>query len=299
MSDQGGSFLAEAAASAPVDGTPAGAGQQSAPPANGAEQAVREAQDGPPEWAPKKYWDAEKREVNYQEMGRGYQNLEKLLGREKVPLPTDDDDQDGWNRWYAASGRPEKPEDYQFQSPELPADLPYDTETEKTFRTWAHVNGLSKKQATNLFDGYVKHQIERHAGWAQAQKQQQQELQTALQREYGNKLESVKQTAGTVMREINDPEFNKYLEESGLGNDPRMIRAFYKLGQKLNGETKLKGAVQQAPAAPQDYQKAIADFRDKHKDALHDRDHPNHAMRVKEFNQLFEGAYGKDPANRF
>lgn len=292
---QGGSFLAEAASSAPVNGTPAEGGT-SAPPADGAQAAVQDAIDGPPEWAPKKYWDPEKKQVRVEELGRGYASLEKLLGREKVPLPADDDDKEGWERWWKATGRPDSPDGYEFKAPELPQDLPYDKESEQNFRTWAHVNGLSKKQANNLYEGYVKHQIERHAGWSKEQQNYRNELEIKLQREYGNKLDAVKQRAGMVVRENADPEFHEFLNSTGLGNDPRMIRFMDKIGQKITGDTRLKGAPPQQ-AQPQDFQRAIADFRDKHKDALYDKDHPNHAIRVTEYNKLFEGAYGTDPAN--
>lgn len=300
MGEAGGSFLTSAAeAAAPaagaVNGTPAGA--QGAV-ADGAQQAVADAMNAPPEWAPAKYWDAEKKSVRTEDLGKAYINLEKLLGREKVPVPVDENDEDGWNRWYAATGRPESPDKYEFKPPELPADLPYDKDAEQNFRTWAHVNGLNKKQANNLYDGYVKSQIERHASWHTTQKQQRAELEASLQREYGTKLESVKQTAGLVVREHADAEFKGYLDETGLGNDPRMVRFLAKVGAKMTGETKLKGTVQAAPEH-QDYKSAIADFREKHKDALFSKEHPNHELRVKEYNKLFEGAYGNEPANRY
>lgn len=300
MSEAGGSFLTSAAetaapAAGAVNGTPAGA---QGTVADGAQQAVADAMNAPPEGVPAKFWDAEKKTVRTEEMVKGYINLEKLLSREKVPVPVDENDEDGWNRWYAATGRPESPDKYEFKQPELPADLPYDKDAEQNFRTWAHVNGLNKKQATNLYDGYVKNQIERHASWHTTMKQQRAELEASLQREYGTKLESVKQTAGLVVREHADAEFKGYLDETGLGNDPRMVRFLAKVGAKMTGETKLKGTVQAAPEH-QDYKSAIADFREKHKEALFSKEHPNHELRVKEYNKLFEGAYGNEPANRY
>lgn len=285
----GGSFLSEAAAAAPPmeNGTPA-AGAVGAAPVNGAAPA----EDAIPEWVPKKYWDAEKKSARVEDLGRAYTNLEKLLGREKVPVPVDENDEEGWQRWYNAAGRPEAPDKYEFQRPELPPDLPYDEDTEKAFRAWSHSNGLSKKQAKNLYEGFVKTQIERHAGWAKEQQQRKAELEAGLQREYGGKLESVKAQAGSVVREFADPEFREFLDQSQLGNDPRMIRFMAKVGAKMQGETRLKGA---PPAAPdiKDYKTAIADFREKHKDALFDRDHPNHALRVQEYTRLFQGAHAE------
>ena len=286
----GGSFLSEAAAAAPPmeNGTPAAGAVVGAAPVNGAAPA----EDAIPEWVPKKYWDAEKKSARVEDLGRAYTNLEKLLGREKVPVPVDENDEEGWQRWYNAAGRPEAPDKYEFQRPELPPDLPYDEDTEKAFRAWSHSNGLSKKQAKNLYEGFVKTQIERHAGWAKEQQQRKAELEAGLQREYGGKLEAVKAQAGSVVREFADPEFREFLDQSQLGNDPRMIRFMAKVGAKMQGETRLKGA---PPAAPdiKDYKTAIADFREKHKDALFDRDHPNHALRVQEYTRLFQGAHAE------
>ncbi len=286
----GGSFLSEAAAAAPPmeNGTPAAGAVVGAAPVNGAAPA----DDAIPEWVPKKYWDAEKKSARVEDLGRAYTNLEKLLGREKIPVPVDENDEEGWQRWYNAAGRPEAPDKYEFQRPELPPDLPYDEDTEKAFRAWSHSNGLSKKQAKNLYEGFVKTQIERHAGWAKEQQQRKAELEAGLQREYGGKLEAVKAQAGSVVREFADPEFREFLDQSQLGNDPRMIRFMAKVGAKMQGETRLKGA---PPAAPdiKDYKTAIADFREKHKDALFDRDHPNHALRVQEYTRLFQGAHAE------
>lgn len=286
----GGSFLSEAAAAAPPmeNGTPAAGAVVGAAPVNGAAPA----DDAIPEWVPKKYWDAEKKSARVEDLGRAYTNLEKLLGREKIPVPVDENDEEGWQRWYNAAGRPEAPDKYEFQRPELPPDLPYDEDIEKAFRAWSHSNGLSKKQAKNLYEGFVKTQIERHAGWAKEQQQRKAELEAGLQREYGGKLEAVKAQAGSVVREFADPEFREFLDQSQLGNDPRMIRFMAKVGAKMQGETRLKGA---PPAAPdiKDYKTAIADFREKHKDALFDRDHPNHALRVQEYTRLFQGAHAE------
>lgn len=278
----GGSFLTSV-----TSGTPAEA-QSLAP----AEQAIQEVQDGPPEYIPVKYWDGEKKAPRIEELGRGYQSLEKLLGRDKIPMPVGDDDQEGWDRVYKAVGRPDKAEDYEFERPTLPSDLPYDEDTEKNFRTWAHVNGLSKRQARALYDGFVKTQVERHAGWLDAQKKQRGELETALAREHGGKIEQVKQTAHAVMTQYADDQFRQYLDETGLGNDPRMVRFLAKVGAQQMGETRLAGPKPQA-AASGDLDKAIGEFRGKHNKALYDKTHPDHDRLVAEFNKLFEQRYSE------
>lgn len=283
MSDnQGSSLLTEGAAPAAQGGNPA-------PQLNAAQQALAEAQEANdiPEYIPAKFWDKDRKAPKIEDMGRSYQSLEKLLGREKVPVPTSDEDDEGWNRWYAAMGRPEDPEKYEFKRPDLPTDLPYDEDTEKAFRNWAHQNGLNRKQANNLYDAFVKTQVERHAEYHNHQKQSRAKIEIDLRREHGSAYEGKVNLAKTAIREFADPDYLAWLDESGMGNDPRMIRAWIKVGEKMTGETQLRGKPVQE-AQPADLDRAIADFRDKFKEALWNKDHPNHEQRNKELRKLYE-----------
>lgn len=268
---------------------PAAEGGNPARELNAAQQALADAQEfnDIPDYVPPKFWDKATGKPKVEDLGRSYLSLEKLLGREKVPVPTDDNDDEGWNRWYAAMGRPEAPDKYEFQRPDLPQDLPYDEEMEKDFRAWAHKNGLNKRQANNFYDGFVKRQVERHAAYHDHQKQSRAKVEMDLRREHGAQYEGKVALARTAIQQFADPDYRAFLDESGLGNDPRMIRAWIRVGEKMTGETRLKGAPQ-AEAQPADLDRAIADFRDKFKDALWNKDHPNHDLRNKELRKLYE-----------
>jgi len=295
MSDVATAPTAAPAAAPPSGGTILTSGlPPAAATANGSAPAVPAAADGPPEWLPAKYWDGEKKAPRIEDLGKGYQNLEKLLGSEKVPVPTSDEDAEGWDRWFKATGRPDKADDYELErATEYPSDLPYDEEMEKGFRAWAHANGLNKKQAGALYGGYVKTQIERYAAHSTAQKQKLAEVQHALQREHGGQYEGFLGQAKTALQQYADPDFKAMLDETGLGNDPRMIRVFGKIGKELGvGGDKLKGAPPQA-ASGTDMKTAIADFRNQHNKALMDKDHPDHGRRVNEMKALYERAYAE------
>lgn len=270
---------------------PAGNPPPASPP-TGDQQAIQQVMDGPPEYIPVKFWDAEKKAPRVEDLGRSYVNLEKLLSSERVPLPQSDDDQEGWERWFRAAGRPEKPDDYSWERPDLPQDLPYDQETETAFRTWAHANGLTQRQARNLYDGYVKTQVERHKAWNEGRSKAKADAQMALQREHGDKYDGFVNSAKAAMTKYADDDFRKMLDETGLGNDPRMIRVFGKIGQTMMGDTRVTGQPPAPEPKPQDLDKAISDFRSKHEKALFNRDHPDHDLRLKEYNRLFEQRFG-------
>lgn len=255
---------------------------------------VQEIVDAPPEWAPEKFWDREKKTVRVEELGKGYKNLEQLLGREKIPMPASDDDIEGWERVYSALGRPKAPNEYEFKRPELPEDLPYDEDLEESFRSYAFANGLNRKQATAAYDFWVKRQVQSHSAWASNQKQEKDRVQADLIREYGNGYEGFLSSARSAMGQFADPDFKTYLDQSGLGNDPRMIRVFGKIGRAMNGETRLQGSPAQQ-MAPADIDKAINEFREKNSAALYDRAHPNHERAVAEWHNLYKMKFPDQP----
>ena len=276
----GGSLLADIANAPPSPAPP--------PPAPGSPQAaLQDAMDGPPEWVPEKFWDKEKKAPRVEDLGRGYKNLEQLLGREKVPVPTSEDDHEGWERWFKAHGRPEKPDEYEFERPkELPTDLNYDEDLEKGFRDWAHQNGLNKRQAKNAHDWFVKNQVERNLQWHKMQKENRANAEVALRRELGSKYEGWVQGTGALFKKYADPEFANYLAETGLGNDPRFVKVFGRISQDMGGEQKLTGKPQQQ-AQPADVEKAIASYRKQHHEALWNKHHPENEIRNRELADLY------------
>lgn len=274
----GGGAGGNAAAAA---GVPAGA-------PDGAAAAIAAAQAGPPEHIPAKFWDTEKRAPRVDEMGKSYIALEKLLTHERVPIPLSDDDAEGWERWAKATGRPDKPDDYTFERPSgLPEGLPYDEEMEKSFRSLAHQNGLGKRQATNFYNAYVKSQLERHSAYAEHERAMKAQAEDAMRREHGAGYDGAIARSRAALGKFGTPDFLAYLDKTGLGNDPRMLRVFEKIGAELAGDPRLRGQPAPGPSAA-DLRTAITNFDATHRKALDDAAHPEHASRVNERNALFE-----------
>jgi hypothetical protein len=77
-------------------------------------------------------------------LAKSYLNLERMLSKDKMPIPTDNDGDEVWDQAYKALGRPETPDGY-----EAPEGLPPEAkeQTDKIF----HEAGLSQKQASKLY----------------------------------------------------------------------------------------------------------------------------------------------------
>jgi hypothetical protein len=76
------------------------------------------------------------------ELVKAYRNLERFNGMDKLPLPRDENDAEGWNRTYDRLGRPARWQDYGIDVPEG-ANRDYADHMAEIF----HRAGLSTRQA--------------------------------------------------------------------------------------------------------------------------------------------------------
>jgi hypothetical protein len=282
------------------DGGAAGGGGGGNP--SGADAAIAAAllDQGRPEYIDEKFWDPEKKTARVEDLGRSYQSLQKLLGSEKAPVVTNWDDPEQRERWYKAAGRPESPDKYEFKRPDqIPKGLSYDEDLEKDFRTWAHVNGYNQWQASQMYEKFVSRAIDKHVAWEKSREEDKARVHRELQREYGNQTEARVNEAKSILQQYADPDFYTYLNETGQGNDLRMIRFLTKVARDMGEDRRLKGGGPTQIPQAEDVDKAIANFRGKYGDGLKsplmDKNHPDHDQRVREFNSLFEKRYGNAP----
>lgn len=234
-----------------------------------------------------KFW----RDEYAPKVSTSYKSAERLISSEKVPLPTNWDDEEQVARYFKAAGWPEKPDDYEFSRPELPKDLPYDEDGEKYIRGVIHNAKLNKKQAQIVYDNLAKLQIQRHAAWHEQQTKSRAELETALVREYGPNIDSVKSQALAVVQQHADGQFRDFLNETGLGNDPRMVRFLASVAKSQGGETRLIGRAP-PPANTADIEAQISEYRGKHQAALMSKTHPDHEMHIAKLKSLYDQKNG-------
>ena len=118
------------------------------------------------------------------ELAKGYQNLEKLLGSEKLPMPKGDDDADGWNKLYSKLGRPDSPDGYGFKAPEGE-----DGTFAKTAAEEFHKLGLTAKQAEGLSQWWQQQAQGFNEQQQQQTAQQAEQALAELKNEWGNKYD--------------------------------------------------------------------------------------------------------------
>lgn len=229
-------------------------------------------------------------------LAKSYINLEKMLGGDKIAIPKTEEDTEGWDKVFNQLGRPEDAKGYEFaEIPDLPEGFEYDNTAEESFREIAHSARLTKTQAGALRDWYVNVMASQHVSGEDGKAEKMAGAFEELSKEWGRatsqKINAAHATAGSLAGE----DFQAMLDETGLGNDPRLVRGFAKLAEAVAGD---KGLIGQAltESTPGQLTAQIAEFEVKHRDALLDKFHPEHETRVKQRSVLYEKKFPNEAA---
>ena len=130
---------------------------------------------------------------------------------------------------------PVVPEKYEFKSPE---NIKLDDGVISEFSTVAKELGLTQDAAQILIDKLAPKMAERDAArYADAAQAYRNELtnQAKIDKEFGgDKLDENISIAKKALDAFGTPELLTLLNESGLGNHPEIIRAFYRAGKAIN-----------------------------------------------------------------
>lgn len=235
-------------------------------------------------------------------LAKSYKNAQALIGGEKVPVPKGENEED-WNRWFKAAGRPDDAKGYGFEAPaELPEGMVYDEALDSRLAEISFKAGLNKRQAAtvrgdlmdivkegalaNLESGKVQ-QAENERAVAEAT--------TALKNEWGNAFDQRTGVASTFMKGHVPPEVVAKLETAGLGNDPKLVKWFYDLGTKMVGEKTLIGEAK-LEQSPGDLDSAIATHRSQYAVELMDKQNPDHSLRTRELTALYAKRFPEQAA---
>jgi len=211
-------------------------------------------------------------------------NMEKLIGKEKVPVPKDDDPE-SWNKFWEAAGRPKSPEDYGIELPEGG-----DPEFLNSATTKLHELGLNTQQARAL----VEWNNEQAAAIAEAREAQmvethQKEVES-LKKEWGHNFKAQEAKADLAMERFNisDDTISKITS----GSKVELVKLLSSIGDRMQQDTKQDGgtptdfattkagAIQQINAL-----KADKDFVTKYTSG--------DTMAVKKWNDLHKVAYSE------
>ncbi|EHW2661084.1 peptidase [Escherichia coli] len=140
------------------------------------------------------------------------------------------------------SDKPEgAPEKYEFQAAE---GVELDTEALKEFEPVAREMNLTNEQAQKLVDVYPKilagvqqRQVE---AWQQTTEQWAADVKSDKEIG-GDKLPSNLSAAQRALDQFGTPELKEYLNTTGLGNHPDLVKTFVKIGKAMSEDGMVTG----------------------------------------------------------
>lgn len=164
-------------------------------------------------------------------------NAEKLIGKNKIALPTDKSKPEEWDAFYAATGRPKSPDEYKVEVPAALKEL-FPDDRLAASRKRAHELGISQRQ----YEGYMKGEIaDATQLLAQREQLEQQQIEAArvkadeeLRKDFGAAYDERIHVANRIVAEKfgNDKE-GEMAFLAKYGNDPLFIRFASWAGAKL------------------------------------------------------------------
>ena len=223
-------------------------------------------------------------------LAKSYVEAQKMIGG-SVRLPKEDATPEETAEFYAKMGRPESPEGYEFDKPDLPEGVDWDEGLVDWFGKAAHSAGLNKSQAAALMQSWNDQQFSRaHSG--------QKEMKAALEglrEEWGNnfdgRVELGLRGIETLLPAEEVTQFKALLDSSGLGNHPLMLKFAHKVGSMLKEDGYIMGDGHGGVLGAETAKAKIDEINKDPKHAHWDENHPAHQEAVKEMAKLFKIAY--------
>lgn len=221
-------------------------------------------------------------------LAKSYIHAQKLVGADKIPVPSKHATDEDWKGVYKKLGLPEDVKEYALNFPE---SVSIDKDFVEAFKTTAHQAGILPKQAQALADWFSKTNADAESRMATEFKSQQAKNIEALKTEWGEAFQPKLNKAQQVLREAGSPELLKYLEDTGLGNDTNLIRLLAGIGDKFlrEGGDINTGASSNA-MTPKDAQKEYAKVMADMAHPYWVKEHPGHKAAIEEVATLFKMA---------
>ena len=162
--------------------------------------------------------------------------LEGKLGN-SIPKLSDNATDEERATFFNALGRPETVDKYELTKPEIPDGMPYSEEIEKGFRSASHSLGLTQAQTNGLFAWYMNGSIGAFKADAEGRKKAFDDGVEALKKEHGDKYPEYVKTVDRAVQKFGGDEFKKFMDDSGLGNNPAIVKTFYNIGKAMSEDT--------------------------------------------------------------
>ena len=220
-------------------------------------------------------------------LAKSYINATKMIGQDKLVIPTNNSTEDQWNEVYSKLGRPESADKYSLDATSEIVQM--DDNAIKSFAEQSHKLGLNNKQAQGILE-YYKNNME---GTAQQSRIDTETAQTQaeqqLRQEWGRDFEGkVKQAGALAKANINSDVLDMKLQDgTRVGDHPEIIKGFAKIAGMMS-EDKIVSTESENVDTMKDIQSEITTLTTDTNSPYWNKNHPDHDKVVQQVYTLRE-----------
>ena len=220
-------------------------------------------------------------------LAKSYINATKMIGQDKVVIPTNNSTEEHWDEVYTKLGRPESADKYTLDAKSEVVN--FDDTAIKSFAEQSHKLGLNNKQAQGILEFY-KNNME---GTAQQSKidteTAQVQAEQQLRQEWGRDFDGKVKQAGALAKANINPEVLDMTLSNGtrLGDHPEIIKGFAKIAGMMQ-EDKIVATESENAQSVNNIEDEISSIVNDKNSAYWNKGHPDHDKIVQQVYTLRE-----------
>ena len=219
-------------------------------------------------------------------LAKSYINAVKMIGQDKIAIPTNNSTQEAWDEAYNKLGRPESAEKYDLDiNSEIVA---MDENQIKSFAEQSHKLGLNNKQAQGILEFYKDNmegsvqqsKIDIETSQAQAEQH--------LRQEWGRDYDAKVKQAGAVAK-ANMPGVLDLVLQDGtrVGDNSEIIKGFSKIAAMFS-EDKMVTTESENVDSVKNIEQEISQMMNDKAHPYHIKGHPEHDKSIQQMLTLRE-----------
>ena len=175
-----------------------------------------------------------------EDLAKSFISAQSLLGKSRVGVPSPDASPEEEAEFYNKLGRPESVDGYELPTEGIPEDVSVDKGRLDSILKLAHETGMTKKQVAKMYRGMLELDSNNVQNMEKERATYQDNAINTLKKEWGHAFDEKTSLASNTAKKFGGEAFINMLEETGMGNNVALIRAFANIG-KIVAEDEIHG----------------------------------------------------------
>lgn len=174
-------------------------------------------------------------------LAKSYGELSKMVGN-SVRLPGEESTAEEISSFYSKLGRPESIDGYELDKFELPEGLELTEDQVKSIKQVGFDNGLSGKQMKAVYDTINQNRLNDYNRHMETLKNASVQVKQDLEKEWGDQAEANTEVMNRAIKHFaGDEDLNKFLNITGAGSSPQLLKMFHQIGQAMSEDRFITG----------------------------------------------------------